>query len=77
MPAVKVLLADDHVVVRAGLRNALAVVPNLEIAGEVGNGLEMMYSVALLQAVVWYWMQICLISSRSQPSASSKRNDPA
>ncbi|HJS18138.1 MAG TPA: response regulator [Anaerolineales bacterium] len=49
MPAVKVLLADDHVVVRAGLRNALAVVPNLEIAGEVGNGRELMEAVARIE----------------------------
>lgn len=41
MPPVKVLLADDHVVVRAGLRNALEVLPNFEIAGEVGNGREL------------------------------------
>ena len=42
MPPIKVLLADDHVVVRAGLRNALEALPNLEIAGEVGNGRELM-----------------------------------
>jgi DNA-binding NarL/FixJ family response regulator len=42
MPPVRVLLADDHVVVRAGLRNALEGLPNLEIAGEVGNGRELM-----------------------------------
>ena len=41
MAAVKVLLADDHDVVRAGLRNALAGLSNLEIAGEVGNGREL------------------------------------
>lgn len=38
----RVLLADDHTVVRAGLRNALQVLPDLEIAGEVGNGQELM-----------------------------------
>ncbi len=42
MPHIRVLLADDHTVVRAGLRNALEVLPNLEIAGEVGNGQELM-----------------------------------
>src|SRR6185436_8284266 len=41
MPPIKVLLADDHVVVRAGLRNALEVLPNFEIVGEVGNGREL------------------------------------
>ena len=48
MPDVKVLLADDHVVVRAGLRNALVVMPDLEIAGEVGNGYELMDAIERL-----------------------------
>ncbi|MBI3169401.1 MAG: response regulator [Chloroflexi bacterium] len=43
---VRVLLADDHTVVRAGLRNALEVLPNLEIVGEVGNGVELMDAVS-------------------------------
>lgn len=34
----RVLLADDHAVVRAGLRNALLSLPDLEIVGEVGDG---------------------------------------
>lgn len=42
MAPIQVLLADDHTVVRAGLRNALEGLPNLEIAGEVGNGTELM-----------------------------------
>lgn len=46
MSPVKVLLADDHVVVRAGLRNALEGLPDIEIAGEVGNGRELMGALA-------------------------------
>ena len=42
MTPVRVLLADDHTVVRAGLRNALEGLPDLEIVGEVGNGRELM-----------------------------------
>jgi DNA-binding NarL/FixJ family response regulator len=42
MPLIRVLLADDHIVVRAGLRNALESLPNLKISGEVGNGRELM-----------------------------------
>ena len=41
MAKIRVLLADDHTVVRAGLRTALEGLPNLEIAGEVGNGREL------------------------------------
>jgi len=46
MPKIRVLLADDHTVVRAGLRNALQGLPNLEIAGEVGNGRELVEALA-------------------------------
>lgn len=46
MSLVRVLLADDHTVVRAGLRNALEVLPNLEIVGEVGNGIELMDAIS-------------------------------
>ena len=42
MTSVHVLLADDHTVVRAGLRNALDGFPDLKVTGEVGNGRELM-----------------------------------
>lgn len=41
MKSVRVLLADDHAIVRAGLRNALANLPELETVGEVSNGPEL------------------------------------
>jgi DNA-binding NarL/FixJ family response regulator len=41
MESVKVLLADDHALVRAGLRDALNNVPCLQVIGEVGNGREL------------------------------------
>ncbi len=46
MTKIRVLLADDHTVVRAGLRTALEGLPNLEIAGEVGNGHELTEALA-------------------------------
>jgi DNA-binding NarL/FixJ family response regulator len=38
MSRARVLLADDHAVVRAGIRNALQELPDLEIVAEVGDG---------------------------------------
>ena len=38
--AVRVLIADDHEVVRHGLRNFLSVDPDLEIVGEAADGAE-------------------------------------
>jgi DNA-binding NarL/FixJ family response regulator len=49
MDEVKILLADDHAVVRAGIRNALQELPNLKIVGEVGDGLELFAALAETQ----------------------------
>jgi DNA-binding NarL/FixJ family response regulator len=38
MNVVRVVLADDHAVVRAGIANALKELPDLQIVGEVGDG---------------------------------------
>lgn len=46
MTLVRTLLADDHTVVRAGLRNALEVLPEIEIVGEVGDGLKLLDAIA-------------------------------
>jgi DNA-binding NarL/FixJ family response regulator len=47
LPRIRVLLTDDHPVVRAGLRGMLAAEPDIEVAGEAGSGPE---AVALARA---------------------------
>ena len=42
MGKVRVLLADDHAVVRAGIRNALQELPELDIVSEVDDGPSLM-----------------------------------
>jgi DNA-binding NarL/FixJ family response regulator len=49
MESSRILLADDHAVVRAGLRNALNNLPNIEIVGEVGDGKELTEALAALR----------------------------
>lgn len=50
---VRVLLADDHPVVRAGVAGMLAVEPDIEIVGEAGDGVEAVaHARALLPDVV-------------------------
>jgi DNA-binding NarL/FixJ family response regulator len=39
---IRVLLADDHTLVRAGIRALLEKVPGLEVAGEAGDGREVL-----------------------------------
>ncbi len=39
-PKIRILIADDHGIVRAGLKTFFMSSPDIEIAGEAGNGLE-------------------------------------
>jgi DNA-binding NarL/FixJ family response regulator len=47
--AIRVLLADDHAVVREGLRMVLDARPDLEVVGEAGDGREAVRLVAELE----------------------------
>jgi DNA-binding NarL/FixJ family response regulator len=38
MPRIRVLLADDHELVRSGLRALLETLPDVEVVGDTGNG---------------------------------------
>ena len=42
MSPYRILLADDHVLFREGLKRILGELPDLEIIGEAGNGLELL-----------------------------------
>ena len=45
----RILIADDHALIRAGIRNALKDEPNLEIVGEVGDGAGLLPAINSLQ----------------------------
>jgi DNA-binding NarL/FixJ family response regulator len=49
MNKTRTLLADDHALVRAGIRNALEELPDLEIVGEVGDGPALTVALEQLQ----------------------------
>jgi two-component system, NarL family, response regulator LiaR len=47
--AIRVLLVDDHAVVREGLRTFLELQEGIEVAGEAGNGVEALEQAELLR----------------------------
>jgi DNA-binding NarL/FixJ family response regulator len=49
MEITKTLLADDHALIRAGLRDALNGIPGVEIIGEAGNGPDMLTALNALR----------------------------
>ena len=52
MTTVRVLLADDHTLVRAGLRKLLESIPGMEVVGEAGDGLQLLEMAEKLQPQV-------------------------
>lgn len=46
VPKIRVLIVDDHAIVREGLRNFLGLLPDLELVGEAANGAEALAAVA-------------------------------
>jgi len=49
MKRIRILLADDHAVVRRGFQMILAEQPDMEIVGEAGNGREALELAAKLK----------------------------
>ncbi len=49
MPKIKLVLADDHAVVRSGLRMLLQAQPDMEIVGEAESGTQALNQVRTLQ----------------------------
>src|SRR2546421_8553604 len=49
MSPIRVLIADDHAVLRSGLRMLLEAQPDVEIAGEAGDGTEVSQQALALQ----------------------------
>ncbi len=52
MNTTRVLLADDHTLVRAGLRKLLESIPGMEVVGEAGDGLALLELAEKLQPKV-------------------------
>jgi two-component system response regulator NreC len=47
--AIRILITDDHGVIRAGLRALLAGIPEIEVVGEASDGLEVLRKVEKLK----------------------------
>ncbi|HEY6084928.1 MAG TPA: response regulator transcription factor [Nitrospira sp.] len=49
---VRIVLAEDHMIVRQGVRALLQTYPNIEVVGEAGDGEEAVAKVAKLQPTI-------------------------
>jgi DNA-binding NarL/FixJ family response regulator len=73
--SIRVLIADDHPIVRDGLAAVLATQPDLEVVGQASTGLEAFGQIDMLAPdVVLMDLQVPAWSVRSQASRSLLRN---
>lgn len=49
---IQVLIADDHAIIRDGLKQIISFVPNMEVAGEAGDGEEVLQQIRKLKVDV-------------------------
>ena len=73
---IRVLIADDHAIVRQGLRQILSDTPDLTVAGEAENGVQ---AVQMVRTGEWdvVLMDVSMPATASTPSRSSRRNSHA
>jgi NarL family two-component system response regulator LiaR len=76
MDAIRVLIADDHPIVREGLRTLIASEPGMEIVGEATNGAEAVSLARSLQPDVILMDLIMPVKDGQQAITEIKDEDP-
>lgn len=64
---VRVLLADDQPLIRAGLVMVITDIPDIEVVGEAGNGAEAVQLVRELTPTSSSWTSACPAWTASRP----------
>ena len=73
---IRLLIVDDHPVVRGGLRGIFTGDPSFEVVGEAGNGAEAVERAVALQADVVLMDLRMPVMGASRPSGGSVRPRP-
>jgi DNA-binding NarL/FixJ family response regulator len=58
--AIEVLIVDDHVLLRQGIRSMLEGYPDIHVVGEARNGLEAIFLVEKSPQASCSWISTCL-----------------
>jgi hypothetical protein len=69
---VRVVLADDQPLIRAGLRMLIADTPDLDVAGEAGTGAQAVQLARDASPTSWSWTSACPAWTASRPPGPSQ-----
>jgi two-component system invasion response regulator UvrY len=67
----KILVVDDHAVVRAGVQHFIADIPNMEVGGEASTAEE---AIRLVRTLVWYMGRLDIASPDTRGVEGLKPN---
>ena len=76
MTPIRVVLADDHALVRAGIRSLLTAITGVEVVAEAGDGYEVVQLVDSLQPRLRPWTSPCPVSTGLEARRASSRANP-
>ncbi len=76
MPPIRILIADDHVIVREGIRTLIGSEPGLLVVGEAANGLEAVEQTRVLRPDVVLMDLIMPLKNGIEAIAEITRENP-
>ena len=76
MDKIHILVADDHAVVREGLRMLISSDPDMELVGEAADGEDAIRKAHILNRMLSSWIWLCRARMARKQSRRLKKNSP-
>ena len=76
-PPIRVIIADDHLMVREGLKTLLSTAPDIDVVGEAANGAEAVELVPVMRPDVVLMDIVMPVMNGAEATARIKKESPS